>query len=204
MFFISIYVKEVSRLYQRLSVINPFPGQYQIILKKLVIDHLLDKQKFLAARMGFSNNMPFQSISQIEEEIFSGILATQRLYEDLANRAELGLPLEKSPEWFSPLFDRYIGLTQKIQGKKDWNENFRFEEVDTRQFLYWFEQYLSKSPNLKSKLASNPTETIEGIRRKYTNWVKQKRVVYHHSKEGEQIVSVNFVDNEFEITEFEI
>ena len=194
---IESYVKEVAKVYQRLSLINPYPGQYQIILKKMVIDNLLEKQRLLPARIGFSNVMPFQTINQIQEQIFSGMLATQRLYEDLANRVELGLPLEKSPEWFSPLFDRYIGLTQKVQGKKDWNENFRFEEIDARQFLYWFEHYLSKNPSMKSKLSNNPIEAIESIRKKYTNWVKQKRVVYHHAKEGEQIVSVNFVDNEF-------
>ena len=191
------YISILSRSYQRLSAISPFEKNYQLLIKELFFSHFLEREGIPSSRITYFSDFNLQPQNDLEELVLNGIYSNHKLIEDLKLRVKLGLPLGGSPEWFSPLFERFFGLNYKKQGSQEIVSMYKVDEIDTKQFLYWYKRLLKEDPGVLARLKSSPRETLNEIRSKYISWSKKKRVVYDHKKEGEQEVAVSFVDEDF-------
>jgi hypothetical protein len=112
------------------------------------------------------------------DQLWRGILNTNRLYSDMRLRIELGLRVENSPELIYPDPPRNIRLHHRYERRKKILKNEHFALVDPKQFAVYVDTRMRINPQLRHALERTPLEFMARMRREYKVFAKETQYVW--------------------------
>lgn len=190
------YVKLVADLQRDFVSIHPFRNGNGRMSRALLFE-LLEREDLPPPRFLNVDDDLYATPEELRDKVFRGIVSTQRLYDDLIERTRSGLPLESSPELFSPSIPNTIGLNLKKQGSRSLLENQREATVDGAQFATWLKLKFRDESGAKELFRRDPVGQLERHTDEFVRFEKKHRLDFVHQKDGVKEVSVNFVDDDF-------
>jgi hypothetical protein len=197
---INDYIDLVIDFQRQMVSIHPFRNGNGRTTREFILNYALIKEGLPPSRIAEPNMDLYSPIEIWREQVIKGMESTNSLYEDITARLELNLPLENSPELFSPYITRAAQIDHKKYSSKKVAENVRFADVNPRQYMEFVSYMIDEDPLLMSRIVKNPHETLLGINKKYEEFFKTMKVDFTHKKEGLQEVNLSFVDRDFKAT----
>ena len=196
---INDYIELVVEFQRDMVSIHPFRNGNGRTTREFILNFALIKEGLPPSRIADPNMDLYSPISEWREQIIAGMESTNHLYEDITNRLELNLPIENSPELFSPYTIRAASINAKKYSSKSVKENARVAEIDPRQYMEFVSYILEEDKSLITSIEKSPHETLLGINKKYEEFLQSVKVDYTHKKEGLQEVNLAFVDRDFKV-----
>ncbi|PIK13867.1 Fic family protein [Halobacteriovorax sp. JY17] len=197
---INDYIELVVNFQRDMVSIHPFRNGNGRTTREFILNYALIKEGLPPSRIADPNMDLYSPIEVWREQVVKGMESTNSLYEDITNRLELNLPVENSPELFSPYTIRSASIDAKKYSSKAVKENARVADVDPRQYMEFVSYMVEEDPTLIKKIEKSPHETLLGINKKYEGFLKTVKVDFTHKKEGLQEVNLAFVDRDFKAT----
>lgn len=197
---INDYIELVVKFQRDMVSIHPFRNGNGRTTREFILNYALIKEGLPPSRIADPNMDLYSPLEVWTEQVVKGMESTNSLYEDITSRLELNLPLENSPELFSPYILRGAFVDAKKYSSKKVAENARVADVDPRQYMEFVSYMMDEDPTLVNKIVKNPHETLLGINKKYEDFFKSVKVDFTHKKEGLQEVNLSFVDRDFKKT----
>ncbi|CBW27710.1 putative exported protein [Halobacteriovorax marinus SJ] len=197
---INDYIEMVVNFQRDMVSIHPFRNGNGRTTREFILNYALIKEGLPPSRIADPNMDLYSPIEVWREQVVKGMESTNSLYEDITNRLELNLPVENSPELFSPYTIRSASIDAKKYSSKAVKEDARVADVDPRQYMEFVSYMVDEDPSLIAKIEKSPHETLLGINKKYESFLKTVKVDFTHKKEGLQEVNLAFVDRDFKAT----
>lgn len=190
------YVSLVTDFQRDFIAIHPFRNGNGRTSRALLYE-LLARENIPPPRF-LSVDEDIQASAEVwRDRALKGIVATQRLYDDLAYRASAGLPLETSPELLTPVIPRSVAIGFKKQGTQIVVENSREAALDSSQFASWLKLRFQKEPALLTAFRQDPVRESEKLTEEFKEFAKKNKLDFEHKKQGLAEISLNFVDDDF-------
>lgn len=196
---INDYIDLVVHFQRDIVSIHPFRNGNGRTTREFILNYALMKEGLPPSRIADPNMDLYSPFDVWKEEVIKGMDSTNHLYADITNRLELHLPLENSPELFSPYTLRSGEIDAKKYSSTKVQENSRIAEVDPRQYMEFVSYLIDEDSTLIGKIEKSPHETLLGINKKYEGFLKTVKVDFTHKKEGLQEVNLSFVDRDFKV-----
>ncbi|WP_372651258.1 Fic family protein [Halobacteriovorax sp.] len=193
------YIELVVEFQRDIVSIHPFRNGNGRTSREFILNYALMKEGLPPSRIADPNMDLYSPFEVWMEEVIQGMDSTNHLYADITSRLELHLPLENSPELFSPYTLRYGEIDAKKYSSKKVVENSRIAEVDPRQYMEFVSYLIDEDASLVTQIEKSPHETLLGINKKYEDFLKTVKVDFTHKKEGIQEVNLSFVDRDFKV-----
>ena len=194
---INDYIDLVIDFQRQMVSIHPFRNGNGRSTREFILNYAFIKEGLPPSRIADPNMDLYSPIEVWREQVIKGMESTNSLYEDITARLELNLPLENSPELFSPYISRAAKIDHKKYSSKKVVEDVRFADVNPRQYMEFVSYLLDEDPLLMNEVVKNPHSTLLGINKKYEEFFKSMKVDFTHKKEGLQEVNLSFVDRDF-------
>ncbi len=196
---INDYIELVVQFQRDIVSIHPFRNGNGRTTREFILNYALIKEGLPPSRIADPNMDLYSPFDVWKEEVIQGMDSTNHLYTDITNRLELHLPLENSPELFSPYTLRSAEIDAKKYSSTKVQENSRIADVDPRQYMEFVSYLIDEDEALVKEIEKSPHETLLGINKKYEKFLKTVKVDFTHKKEGLQEVNLSFVDRDFKV-----
>lgn len=132
------------------------------------------------------------------EYVHKGVLNTSQLYADILFRIRNNLDPLKSPELIYPGLPEEVSIALKKQGLKKIEIDYARKTLSGDQFLAFTKLLVEQHPEIQMELKNNRIQTMSQIAELFVEYYKTKNFRYLHEKDGEQDISLNYVDEAFE------
>jgi hypothetical protein len=191
------YIELVVELQRSIISIHPFQNGNGRSTREFFINFSLIKEGLPPARILNPDMDLYSPQGEWTEQIMRGMEATNALYEDISRRLDLGLPIENSPELFTPYVLRNSFINSKKYSSKSITENSRMAKSDARQFMEFITYLFEKDPELLEKIKRDPSIISKSIEEQYILFFKKNKIDYKHKKDGLKELNLHFVDRDF-------
>ncbi|GEM_PF-2115974 len=191
----------VAEFQRDLVSIHPFGDGNGRTTRQFALYYPLLKEGFPPPRILDPDTDLFKPLEVWQQEVKDGIFASQRLIEDVTDRARLGLALEDSVELLRPMGDYQIQRQMFRKGKNPWVEGPEATSVDRRQFNYYVKEVLEENQDLLNDVTARPRETWENVHRLAEERYKKNNIYYdYRGKAGKNRIeelSMGMPDDDF-------
>lgn len=178
------YIALVAEFQRDFVSIHPFEdGNGRV--SRLIMNFLLEREGIPPARLFEPENDLAVPMSEWIDQVRLGVVATKRLYQDLAQRIKLGLPLENSPELLTPYLPR--DGAGNVQGN-----------LDAKQFATWLYLNLKAVPSfINGVRPANAGLINKAIYHKFLEFMKAKHGFYLDQHQVKKVVQLSLIDRDF-------
>ncbi len=192
------YIKLVAEHFRDIVSIHPLVnGNGRSVRFESLYDPL-DKIGIPRPRLNDPDRDILASPSQWVEEVERGIWNNYFLYKDMTFRLELGLPLENSPELFSPQLSYAIGIRKKNSDKKILDENLALVPLDSGQFPAFLKLKFLQDPNWVVQMKKEPLRTQKQLKEEFKVFVRGRRFLYKNSENSEtEYIAQHLIDPDY-------
>ncbi|MCF8059711.1 MAG: Fic family protein [Bacteriovoracaceae bacterium] len=196
------YFTDLVAEFQRdLVSIHPFGNGNGRSTRQFALYYPLMKEGFPPPRILDPDTDIFKPLDVWQQELKDGIFASQRLMDDVTEKARLGLALEDSVELLRPMGDYQVQRPMYRKGKTPWVEGPEVTSVDRRQFNHYVKEVLKEDPDLLKDIAADPHETWDNIHRLAEERYKKNNIYYdYRGKAGQNRIeelSLGMPDDDF-------
>ena len=153
----------------------------------------LMKEGFPPPRILDPNADLYTSQAEWRKVIKHGILSSDYLMEDVAERLRFGLPLENSLELVTPYTRPGIVMDMKKAGSKVVNKMEGVEYIDPRVYR----EIIKRNPDIAAKLNDDPIKAWDQINQETSEVFKKNNIYFDHKKEGLERLELGFIDDDF-------
>lgn len=188
------YIKLVAQHYRDIISIHPLGNGNGRTVRLEALYDLLDKVGISRPRLNDPNEDVLTSPSQWLKQVLAGILNTDRVYRDIAERIRVGLSIENCPELLFPDRVRDVGIHHRTASRGTVKENVRLVPIEGGQFAAFVEVAFRQEPALMARFEKAPLEVLSEIRERYKKFAKSTQYVFTNSKGKDEIVRAEFAD----------
>lgn len=161
--------------------------------REFALYYPLMKEGFPPPRILDPNADLYTSQAEWRKVIKHGILSSDYLMEDLAERLRFGLPLENSLELITPYTRPGIVMDMKKTGSKVITNMEGVEYIDPRVYR----EIIKRNPEISAKLNDDPIQAWDEINKEAVEVFKKNNVYYTHQKAGLERLELGFIDDDF-------
>ncbi len=153
----------------------------------------LTKEGFPPPRILDPNADLYSSQDEWRKVVKHGILSSDYLMEDMAERMRFDLPLENSLELVTPYTRPGVVMDMKKTGSKLSVSMDGVEYIDPRVYR----EIIKRNPELAAKLDKDPIAAWDEINKETTEIFKKNNIYFDHNKKGLERLELGFIDDDF-------
>lgn len=191
------YVNIVAKFQRDLVSIHPLSNGNGRSTRELALSYALMKEGFPPPRIIDTNADIYRSLDDWKKIIKHGILASDFLVDDLAERIRFGLPIENSVDLITPYTRPPVKMG--LKGQKKVQHMDGVEYIDPRLYREIVKREIAVNPGLKDEFKSNPLEAWDKIHKRAEEVFSKNNIYYNHPKKGIERVALNYVDEDFKL-----
>ncbi|MCP4913656.1 MAG: hypothetical protein GY909_11120 [Oligoflexia bacterium] len=182
--------------------IHPFADGNGRSTRQFALYYPLMREGFPPPRILNPDNDLFTPLDIWAKEIKDGIIASNELIDDLTVRAQVGLPLENSPDLIAPMRRDPIELDMIRDNKKNpMVPSGQTERIDDGQYAVFVRKVIDEDPTLASRMETNPTTAWEEVHEKALARYKENNAYYDYrrykGKERVERLQLGVADEDF-------
>lgn len=183
----------VADFQRDLVSIHPLANGNGRSTREFALYYPLMKEGFPPPRILDPNADLYTSQAEWRKVIKHGILSSDYLMDDMAERLRFNLPLENSLELVTPYTRPGIKMEMKKAGSKLAVSMDGVEYIDPRVYR----EIIKRKPDLANKLNDDPIKAWDEINQEATEVFKKNNVYFDHKKEGIERLELGFIDDDF-------
>lgn len=190
------YIYLVADLQRDLVAIHPlYNGNGRST--RLLMNHLLNSEGLPSARFVDPMTDIQTSQAQWRQSVLQGVQTSAEFIADLKSRLETGLPLYNSPTPIFPGVKAMASVDRKKQGSVRIEKNIAETAVDQNQFTAFVKAMVDVYPSLKSAINNDRVRTMSRLAELFQIFFQSKTIRYIHNKDGDQLISLKLIDEDF-------
>lgn len=190
------YINLVADFQRDLVSIHPL-GNGNGRTTRLIMNYLLEQAALPPARI----EDPFQDIQVSKQEwrdmVYKGVQNTASLYADIAYRLQNGLMAEYSPELLHPALTESIAIKTVKQGSTKNIDVQTIVSIEKNQFTAFAKSMMDIYPQLKANMQQDILSTMSYLNSLSVEYFRTKTIRYIHDKDGDRIIKLRFVEQDF-------
>ena len=129
--------------------------------------------------------------------VYKGVQNTASLYADIAYRLQNGLMVEYSPELLHPALTESIAIKTVKQGSTKNIDVQTIVSIEKNQFTAFAKSMMEIYPQLKINLQQDILSTMSYLNSLSVEYFRTKTIRYIHDKDGDRIIKLRFVEQDF-------
>jgi hypothetical protein len=190
------YIELVADFQRDLVAIHPFSNGNGRTTR-LLMNYLLSLEGLPAAYL-VDPNLDIQVSQQVwRDHVRRSVLNSARLVGDVLNRLENGLTVEHSPFLLFPGISEAVRIDRFQPSPLRSYENAISAPVEPNQFTAFVKSLIAANPGLAEELYSQKLQTIDRVNSLFVEYFRSKTISYIHKKDGERVVGLRFVEQDF-------
>ncbi len=190
---LELFADAVADFQRDLVSIHPVANGNGRSTREFGLYYPLMKEGFPPPRILDPNADLYTSQAEWRKVIKHGILASDYLMDDLAERLRFGLPLENSLELVTPYTRPGIVMEMKKTGSKVVNQMNGVEYMDP----HVYREIIKRNPTLSETLTQDPIKAWDEINKETVEVFKKNNVYFTHQKKGLERLEIGIVDDDF-------
>lgn len=190
------YIELVADFQRDLVAIHPFSNGNGRATR-LLMNYLLNLEGLPATYL-VDPNLDIQVSQQAwRDHVRRGVLNSARLVSDVLNRLENGLTVEHSPFLLFPGIAEAVQIDRFQPSPLRSYENAISAPVEPNQFTAFVKALVAANPGLAEEIYSQNLQAIGRLNSLFMEYFRSKTISYIHKKDGERVVGLRFVEQDF-------
>tara|TARA_R110002072_G_scaffold64203_1_gene159110 strand:+ start:83294 stop:89974 length:6681 start_codon:yes stop_codon:yes gene_type:complete len=196
------YTDLLAEFQRDIISIHPFADGNGRSTRQFALYYPLMREGFPPPRILNPDNDLFTPLEVWKKEIKDGIIASNELVDDLTLRAQVGLPLDNSPDLIAPMRREPIELDMIRDNKKNpLTPSGNIERIDDGQYAEFVKKVIADDATLSTRMQQNPTLAWEEIHEKALKLHKENNAYYDYrrykGKERVERLQLGVADQDF-------
>lgn len=177
------YTDLLARFQRDLVSIHPLPNGNGRSTRMFALYYPLMREGFPPPRIMNPNDDLYKPLKAWQKEIRDGIVASNRMMDDLVERAEVGLKLENSPELLAPVRKGEIRLNMVQDSKKTpLVDAPNMETINNNQYNEYVRKVIKDDPSLAARVKTDPNGAWDEINELALAEYKKNNVYYDYKR----------------------